>query len=220
MSQAPALGTGFFGDSVTRPTGDRPTKPEVAGIRSPPVAAQRALPFDPIAEARRQWVAHGWGDAALGMAVVTSVMRAQQILLMEVDALLRPLDLTFARYEVLMLLLFSRRGALPLGRVGERLQVHAASVTNAIDRLEAQGLVRRVPHPTDRRATLAEITPTGRLLAEEATAELNAHAFESIGLAPEDLCDVFELLRKLRVEAGDFEPETEPEAEAEADTEA
>jgi len=66
---------------------------------------------------------------------VTSVMRAQQVLLARVDAVLSPFGLTFARFEVLMLLQFSRSGALPLSRIGQRLQVHPASVTNAIDRL-------------------------------------------------------------------------------------
>src|SRR4051812_35846544 len=120
------------------------------------------LSIDPIAEARRQWEAHGWGDAAPGMALVTSVMRVQQLLAGQVDAVLRPHDLTLARYEVLMLLTFSRTGALPLGKIGERLQVHPASVTNAVDRLEAQRLVKRAPPPTDRRATLATLTPRGR----------------------------------------------------------
>ena len=38
-----------------------------------------------------------------------------------------------------MLLSFSTSGALPLSKIGERLQVHATSVTNVIDRLEAAG---------------------------------------------------------------------------------
>jgi hypothetical protein len=111
----------------------------------------RRLPFDPIAQARRLWAEHGWAEAAPGMAAVTSLMRAQQIVAARVDEALKPFGLSFARYEVLMLLLFSRRGSLPMARIGERLQVHPASVTNAVDRLEAQGLVRRSPHPTDRR---------------------------------------------------------------------
>ena len=101
------------------------------------------LPFDPIAEARRQWVAHGWGEHNT-MAAITSVMRVQQLLLNQIERVLRPFDLTFARYEALVLLHFSRRGSLPLGKIGERLQVHPTSVTNIIDRLERQELVRRV----------------------------------------------------------------------------
>jgi hypothetical protein len=102
------------------------------------VVAARALRFDPIAEARRQWKAHGWEGAADGMAAVTSVFRAQQIYLARIDAIMRPLGLTFARYEVLMLLLFSRTGALPLSKVGDRLQVHPTSVNR--DVFEQPGL--------------------------------------------------------------------------------
>jgi len=162
------------------------------------------LPFDPIEEARRQWGVHGWTDAADGMAAVTSVMRAEQIFLARVDEVLRPFGLTFARYEALVLLMFSRRGALPLSTVGQRLQVHPTSVTNTIDRLEAQGFVRRVPHPTDRRTTLAEITDGGRSVAAQATTELNTKVFAATGLTQSDLNDLFRLLRKLRRSAGDF----------------
>jgi DNA-binding MarR family transcriptional regulator len=162
------------------------------------------LPFDPIEEARRQWAAHGWDDAADGMAAVTSVMRAEQVFLSRVDEALKPFNLTFARYEALMLLSFSRRGSLPLSKIGQRLQVHPTSVTNTIDRLEAQGFVRRAPHPTDRRTTLAEITDAGRSVAERATKAVNDGVFIATGLSPSDLSDVFRLLRKLRRAAGDF----------------
>ena len=100
-----------------------------------------ALPFDPIEEAARLWREHGWADAADGMAAVTSLMRAQAIVQARVDDVLRPLHLSFARYELLMLLTFTRHGALSMTKAGARLQVHPASVTNAATRLEAAGLV-------------------------------------------------------------------------------
>ena len=103
------------------------------------MAATQPLRFDPIAEARRQWEAHGWKDAAPGMAAVTSVVRAYQIYLARVDRSLKPFGLTFARYELLMLLLFSRRGSLPLNKLGSRLQVHPTSITNAVDRPRPRG---------------------------------------------------------------------------------
>ena len=168
--------------------------------------AKKVLPFDPIEEARNQWVAHGWADAADGMAAVTSVMRAQQIFLARVDEILRPFKLTFARYEALVLLMFSRSGALPLSKVGERLQVHPASVTNTIDRLEADGLIERVPHPTDRRAVLATLTPAGRERAAAATEALNDKAFLTTGLSDRDQRQLVGLLTKLRRSAGDFSP--------------
>lgn len=48
------------------------------------------LPFDTIAEARRQWIPHGCGYATEAMAAVTSVMRAQQLMLSQVEAARTP----------------------------------------------------------------------------------------------------------------------------------
>jgi len=157
-----------------------------------------------VAEAERQWEAHGWAEAAAGMAAVTSVMRAQQLFLSRIDSLLAADGLTFARYEVLVLLSFSRAGCLPLGKVGARLQVHPASVTNAVDRLETQGLVRRDPHPTDGRTRLATITDAGREVAERATAALNGEVFSALGLTADEATQLVRLLEKVRRAAGDF----------------
>jgi DNA-binding MarR family transcriptional regulator len=162
------------------------------------------LAADPIAEAHRQWVEHGWGEAADGMAAITSLMRAHQIALSRVEAVLKPFEVTFARYEVLMLLFLSRRRALPMRTIGSRLQVHQTSVTNAVDRLEAAGLVARTPHPTDRRATLVELTPAGAGLAERATAALNEQVFADPGLSPASVGSLVSVLRRMRRDAGDF----------------
>jgi DNA-binding MarR family transcriptional regulator len=138
------------------------------------------------------------------MAAITSVMRTQQIFLAEVNALLQPLGLTFARYEVLMLLSFSRRRALPMSKLGERLQVHPASVTNAVGRLERDGLVTRRPNPDDGRGTLAQITSKGEVVAREATEQLNGLVFSAVELGEDELARLFELLAALRRAAGDF----------------
>lgn len=164
----------------------------------------RSLAFDPISEAHRQWVAHGWEESADGMAAITSVVRAQQLFLSRIEAVLRPFELTFARYEVLMLLLLSRRGSLPLNKIGSRLQVHPTSVTNAVDRLEAQDLIKRVPHESDRRTTLAELLPAGRELAARATKALNDEVFSRPGMTTEDLRHLVEVLQRLRQSSGDF----------------
>jgi DNA-binding MarR family transcriptional regulator len=153
---------------------------------------------DPIAEARRQWLAHGWDDAAPGMAAVTSIMRAQQVLLARVDEQLSPFGLTFARFELLRLLAFTREGQLPLGKLGARLQVHPTSITSAVDRLEAQGFVERRPHPTDGRTTLAVITRDGRRTVEQATTVLNEKVFEDVGLGAEEAARLYELLEPIR----------------------
>ena len=160
------------------------------------------LPFDPILRATEIWERR-FGDSR-AMAAATSIMRAQQILLAELDGQLRPHGLTFARYEALVLITFSRDGALPLRLIGQRLMVHPTSVTNIIDRLERQGLVVRQPNPRDGRGTLAEITAEGRTLVERATKDLMAAEFGVGGYDAGQLDEIFGLLRGLRLAAGDF----------------
>ncbi len=165
-------------------------------------AERHRLPFDPIEEAARQWADH-WSEMPR-MRAVTSLMRVHQLVLTELDELLRPLGLTFARYEVLVLLSFSRRGALPLGKIGERLQVHATSVTPLVKRLEAAALIRRTPHPEDGRAVLASITPEGRLVMNQATEAIVGARF-ALGAMSEAECDrLTGLLTTPRAAAGDF----------------
>ena len=155
--------------------------------------------MDPIAEARRQWQEHGWSGAAEGMATVTSIIRAQQVLLQRVEEHLAPFDLSFARFELLRLLAFTRHGELPLGKLGARLQVHPTSITSAVNRLETQGLVERHPHPTDGRTTLAVITDAGRDVVERATKALNDEVFSAIGLTERESTQLYKLLEKLRL---------------------
>jgi DNA-binding MarR family transcriptional regulator len=165
----------------------------------------RVLSFDPIAEAARNWDAHWGDDATPSMAAVTSIMRAQQIVMARLNDLLEPFELTFPRYEALMLLFYSRKGQLPLGKISDRLQVHRASVTNVIDKLASSGYVERAAHGEDRRAVLAMITTNGRRVARRATKRLNAARF---GMEPLDeaACEeLFAVLRPLRSGAGDYE---------------
>ena len=165
-------------------------------------STRKKLDFDPIDEAARQWGLR-WG-AVDQMHAVTSLMRVQQLVLAQLDDLLRPHGLTFARYEALVLLTFSRAGSLPLGKMGERLQVHPTSVTSIVDRLEAAGHVVRRPHPDDGRAVLAEITDTGRAVVEAATADLVGADFGLGALDDARLRELSDLLRPMRQAAGDF----------------
>jgi DNA-binding MarR family transcriptional regulator len=161
------------------------------------------LPFDPIARAGETWERE-FGPAS-AMRVATSVMRVQQLLLARYDAVLKPYGITFARYEALVLLRFARRGALPLKVMGERLMVHPTSVTNIVDRLESDGLVRRTPHPTDRRTTLVEITDAGLQRREEATAAVVEVNLGLTGLTDRQTEQLTDLLVKVRRASGDFE---------------
>lgn len=177
------------------------------------VARPRPLPIDPLAEAKRQWLAHGWTDAADGMALVTSVMRAQQLLLARVDAALKPFALSFARYEVLRLLAFSRTGSLPLSSVVARLQVHPTTVTSTAERLVRDGLIAREPHPHDGRAALLVLTDAGRELVERATQALNTDVFADPGMSRDDAAELVAIVARLRKNAGDFaDPRPQPDA--------
>lgn len=158
--------------------------------------------FDAIAEARGHWDGRGLPEP-LAMAAATSIMRAQQIVATAVDRALRPYELTFARYEVLMLLSFSSTGALPITKVGQRLMVHPTGITKLVDKLEAQGFVRRLPNPDDRRGTLAEITPEGRDRADLATKAVTEVRFGA-DLGDEDLESLVGLVRRWRSGAGDL----------------
>ncbi|EHR62597.1 MarR family winged helix-turn-helix transcriptional regulator [Saccharomonospora cyanea] len=160
------------------------------------------LSFDPIARAAQLW------EERIGpsttMSAVTGLMRVQQIIQSAVDAALKPHGLTFARFEALTLLSFSRHSRLPMRVMGERLQLHPTSVTNIVDRLEKDGLVKRLPHPTDRRTTLVEITEEGTARREEATRAVTDIDFGLTGLTHRQTEQLTELLTRVRKAAGDF----------------
>jgi DNA-binding MarR family transcriptional regulator len=180
--------------------------------REGPMERSAEVHVDPIAEAQEHWTAAGWGSTALAMANITSIMRVQQILLGRINLALRPYGLSHARLEVLMVLLTRPQAGLPLGQLGARLQVYPGAVTSAIDRLEADGMVRRVQHPTDGRGTLAMITQRGRRIALQAIEDVNALVLEPFapdGAAGEQL---FALLREIRVSAGDIDVDEESAA--------
>lgn len=160
--------------------------------------------IDPIAEAQRQWEAHGWRDAAPGMTMVTQLVRVQQLLQGRIDAVLRPFNLSFARYEILRLLAFSRAGSMPMTRLGSLLQVHAASVTSAVTRLEAQGFAMRVRDEDDRRIVRASITEKGRNVVDRATAQLNEMIFEQPRLSEDQVAQLSALLSSYRSATGDL----------------
>src|SRR6195952_737169 len=159
------------------------------------------LPFDPIERAGQTWEER-FGPAS-AMRAATSIFRVQQILLARFDEVLKPHQLTFARYEVLVLLTFSRTGELPLKVIGSRLMVHPTSVTNAIDRLAAAGYVDRQPNPADGRGVLAGITTAGRAVVESATEALTALEFGLADLPDAERDTVFDVLRRVRLGAGD-----------------
>ena len=160
------------------------------------------LAYDPVEASRERWIEQGWTDTAAGMAAVVSVMRAEQIFLRRASDSLRPLGLTFARYQVLGMLRWA--GPLTLGAIGHRLWITPGTVTSSVDRLEAADLCRRASHPTDARATLLEITAKGRRLFDRAVDCLNTDLFSTVGLEEAELDLLVGLIGKIRAAEGDM----------------
>ena len=92
------------------------------------------------------------------------------------------------------------RRPMSMGELAAILGIDPPNATVLVDDLESQGLVRRRPHPTDRRAKLVETTRKGKELARRADAILATPPPELSALGPDDL----EALRRIleRVRAG------------------
>ena len=167
-----------------------------------PDAERPRLPFDPIERAGELWTER-FGEAG-PMRLATSVMRVQQLMSASLDAALKPWGLTFSRYEVLVLLSFSRSQTLPMSKIGERLMVHPTSVTNAVDRLVKQGYVDREADPKDRRRILASLTAAGQEALVAATDAVMGIDFAVDGPSVQEQATMYELMRRMRSNAGDF----------------
>ncbi len=168
-------------------------------------------PFDVVEASRRVWLQRWAPEAASGMAVFTAILRSYQLLNDQVQHVMRRHDLTFARYEVLAWLATDPESALTLSWISKTLRIPPATVTNIIDRLEDDKLVRRVPHPSDARTTLAEITARGRKVAMDATEDLNSNVYERIGLSEPERGRLIDLLAQLRASGNEFDVELSEE---------
>jgi DNA-binding MarR family transcriptional regulator len=162
-------------------------------------------PFDVVEASRRVWERHWEPEAASGMAVFTAILRSYQLLADEVERVMRSHQLTFARYEVLIWLMTDPESSLTLSWISKTLRIPPATVTNIIDRLEQDKLVRRVAHPSDARTTLAVITTRGRRVASAATEALNGTVYERIGLSEPQRRELTDLLAALRVSGNEFD---------------
>jgi len=96
---------------------------------------------------------------------------------------LKSVGLSAAKYKVLSQIAKSKE-PVPLRLLAEEQQCVASNVTTLVDRLETDGLVRRLDDPADRRSKRAELTELGREKAEDGArvvAEVEAAFAESLG---------------------------------------
>lgn len=174
---------------------------------SPSGAAFLAAPFDVVEASRRVWLKRWEPEAASGMAVFTAILRSYQLLNDQVNGVMKRHGFTFVQYQVLAWLETDPESSLTLSWISKTLRIPAATVTDIIDRLENDRLVRRVPHPSDARTTLAVITAKGRRAAVEATQELNTTVYQEIGLTEDQRGQLVDLLAQLRANGNEFDVE-------------
>jgi DNA-binding MarR family transcriptional regulator len=139
------------------------------------------------------------------LEVVFSLLRAQQLVWEQLDAVLKPLDLGVTRFMALTTIMESEDGCR-LSDLSSSILVHPTTVTMIVDQLAKQGLVKRQPHATDRRSTLAVITPAGRALAREAASSLDRAGFGISGLSLAKQKRTLDLLADMRRGLGDMWP--------------
>ncbi|WP_262775108.1 PH domain-containing protein [Brevibacterium permense] len=128
-----------------------------------------ALPIleDSVSAAAGEWELR-WPERNR-MQAATELMHAHRRLITDLDEKLRPLGLSYARYEILLLLFLESSGAIPLVELTDRLQVEASSSFHSVRWLEDNGLIKRSLEPWDDGEVVAELTPKGRTLTDRAS---------------------------------------------------
>ncbi|MDO8208869.1 MarR family transcriptional regulator [Conexibacter sp. CPCC 206217] len=164
---------------------------------------QNAPALDPVAEVVRLWRSHGM-LAIEHLEAATAMMRMQQLMTTSIDRELRPFRINNPQFEALLLLYFSPNGAVPLGRMGRRLMVHPATVTNTIDQLQSKGLVERVRSEEDRRLVFAKLTPRGHKVVIGATEALTEMKFGIAEMTLDEATAVAQAISAFRTRIGDY----------------
>ncbi|HEY9777523.1 MAG TPA: MarR family transcriptional regulator [Planktothrix sp.] len=106
----------------------------------------------------------------------------------------------FAVMEALL-----HKGPLPVNVIGSKVLLTSSSMTAAVDRLEARGLVERTDDPSDRRARLVELTKKGDRMISAAF-KLHSREIEQLmqSLTDGERSTLVSLLRKLGRNAAEF----------------
>ena len=157
---------------------------------------------DPVEWSREQWIAQDQ-PAPDQFTAMVAILRTQQAMTASIDATLRTYELTRTGYLLMTTLQLSRDGTRPLGQLSRHLMVHPTTVTLALDQLEKRKLVRRNPHPTDRRTILAVLTPAGQEILDQATKALAENDFGLTALDGELSRRVVDVLGDVRERIGD-----------------
>lgn len=115
------------------------------------------------------------------LGLVGRVIVLAQHLEKSVNAALARHGLALGQFDILATLRrHGPKGGLAPGQLLENVMLSSGGMTARLTRLEQDGLIRRLPDPTDRRGVVVELTPKGRKLIEAAAATRFAEATESL----------------------------------------
>jgi DNA-binding MarR family transcriptional regulator len=135
-------------------------------------------------------------------AVLMVLLGASAAVEERLERSLEPCGLSLAKLGTLHQLA-TAPGPLPLGHLAERLCCVKSNVTQLVDRLEADGLARRMPDPNDRRSVLAVITDAGReRFTAGVAAQRSAQAQVLAGLDAQERDLLRRLLERLPADDG------------------
>jgi DNA-binding MarR family transcriptional regulator len=157
---------------------------------------------DPVEWSRQRWIEQKQ-PLPEQFSAMAAVLRTHQAICAIIDAALRTHDLTRTGYLLMTTLMMSRDSTRPLGQLSKHLMVHPTTVTLVVDQLEKRGLLRRTPHPTDRRTILASLTPAGMELLDKATKALADVEFGFTGVSEGLSIRLVDVLRDVRIRIGD-----------------
>ena len=144
-------------------------------------------------------------------ALVLEVFRLNGELLRFGDALVKPLGLTSARWQVLGSVAHGQ-GGFPVARLADNMGLARQSVQRIVDELAASGLVGFAPNPAHKRAMLVVMTPEGQRVFDQATAAWAPVAAAMVAvLAPGQLTDTVECLAALRARLEQQHPDRSSE---------
>lgn len=127
-----------------------------------------------------------------------NLVRTGDLVVGRVSATLQPLDVSPAGGLVLGILKDAGQPCPP-NYISDRLIVSRATVTGVLDTLVKRGLVRREPHPTDRRMVLVHLTSAGSRMADKVRQTVHRAEAEWMGsLSEHERAQLTELLGKLQ----------------------
>ena len=140
------------------------------------------------------------------MEAVSSLVRVREILVSFMDQHLADAGMSFGEYDVLQVIADYGDGSLALGKIApkaRRFFNHQTSMTNIVSRLAERGLLTMRQDPSDKRATLAELTPTGKRRLKKAHQTLANAKFGLDGLSRAEQRALNALLYEVRLSHGD-----------------